>query len=131
MAIVLSGPAIAAWRAAGERWKVWSSRLVSASLRTGSKKADHLHVLSCYAPTWAASRAVKDVFLQDLEQALTAIPPDEPYILLGDLNARCDGTDDPWSRVRGSHGHGITNDAGNKLLAFLSMYKATVCNTWV
>ena len=27
--IVLSGPAIAAWRAAGERWKAWSSRLVS------------------------------------------------------------------------------------------------------
>ena len=85
VAIVLSGPAIAAWRVAGERWKAWSSRLVSEFLQTGSKKADHLHVLSCYAPTRVASRAVKDAFLQDPGQALTAIPPDEPYILLGDL----------------------------------------------
>ena len=32
VAIVLTGPAIAVWRAAGEQWKAWSSRLVSAQL---------------------------------------------------------------------------------------------------
>ena len=54
-AIVLSEPAITALRKAGEQWKAWSSRLVSTSMQTGSWKADHLHVLSCYEPTWAAS----------------------------------------------------------------------------
>ena len=70
LAIVLSGPTIAAWRAADEQWKAWSSRLVSTCLHTGSRKADHLHVLSCYAPSSAASRAAKDEFFEDLEQAL-------------------------------------------------------------
>ena len=87
VAIVLSGPAIHAWRAAGEQWKAWSSRLVSACLQTGRRKKDHIHVLSCYAPTRAASRDTKDEFFTDLEQALATIPSDESYILLGDLNA--------------------------------------------
>ena len=51
VALVLTGPAITAWRAAGQQWKAWSSRLISAHLRAGNKKDDHLHVLSCYAPT--------------------------------------------------------------------------------
>ena len=77
--------------------------------------------------------AAKDEFLHDLELALSAVPPNEPYILLRDLNARVgsrDGTDDPWSRVRGPHGYGLANDAGEELLMFLSMMEPTVCNTW-
>ena len=50
VALILTGPAIPAWRAAGQQWKAWSSRLISACLQSGSKN-DHLHVLSCYAPT--------------------------------------------------------------------------------
>ncbi len=42
VAIVLTGPAINAWRSGGNRWKAWSSRLVSASLKVGKRK---LHVL--------------------------------------------------------------------------------------
>ena len=127
VAIVLSGPA---WRTAGEQWKAWSSRLVSACLQTGSRKADHLHVLSCYAPTRAASRAAKDEFFRDLEHALASIPPEEPYILLGDFNARVgsrSGAHDLW---RGLDGYGECNDAGKELLAFLAAQEATVCNTW-
>ena len=63
VAILLSGPEIAVWRAAVEQWKARSSRLISAQLQAGSRKADHQHVLSCYAPTRAASRAVKDEIL--------------------------------------------------------------------
>ena len=88
VAIVLFVLAIHAWRAAGEQWKVWSSRLMSACLQTGRRKKDHIHVLSCYAPTRAASRDIKDEFFADLEQVLASIPSDEPYILLGDLHAR-------------------------------------------
>ena len=133
VAIVLSGPAIHAWRAAGEQWKAWSSRLVSACLQTGRRKKDHIHVLSCYAPTRAASRELKDEFFADLEQALATVPSDEPYIILGDLNARVgsrNDMDDTWEGVRGPHGYGETNDAGRELLTFLSTIEATVCNTW-
>ena len=123
VAIVLSGPAITAWRTAGEQWKAWSPRLVSACLQTGSRKADHLHVLSYYAPTWAASRAAKDEFFRDLEHALASIPPEEPYILLGDFNAHVgsrSGAHDLWDVVRGLDGYGECNDAGKELLAFLA-----------
>ena len=106
---------------------------MNTCLRIGKGKGNHLHVISCYAPTRAASHVQKDDFFQDLEQALTAIPTDEPYILPGDLNARDgsrDSTDDPWDRVGGPHGYGETNDAGEDLLKFFSINEATVCNTW-
>ena len=60
---------------------------------------------------------------------MSAIPTDEPYISLGDLNAHVGSRDDidyPWD----PHGYGETNDAGNDLLNFLSINEATVCNTW-
>ena len=47
-----------------------------------------LHVLSCYAPTFAASREEKDNFSSSLQEALNSIPSQECYVLLGDLNAR-------------------------------------------
>ena len=98
VAIVLSGPATKAWRLGGKQWKAWSSRLVTACVHMGKKNTDHLHIISCYAPTRAATRAQKDDFFQDLEQALITIPTTEPYIILGDLNAHVgsrDNNDDP------------------------------------
>ena len=123
---MLSGSATGAWRGAGEKWKAWSSRLVTAQLQPGKNKADRLHVLSCYR---AASRAENE----DLQQALDAIPSNESYVLLGDFNA-CVGSrhgqDDLWSLVRGPHGFGACNDAGGELLSFLSTNEAMICNTW-
>lgn len=130
VAIVLSGPAINAWKAGGSRWKAWSSRLVSASLMVGKIK---LHVLSCYAPTFAASREEKNSFFECLLHALAEIPSSEPFVMLGDFNARVGsraGIDDEWWHVRGPHGYGELNEAGKELLSFLSTNDATVCNTW-
>ena len=90
-------------------------------------------MLSCYAPTRAASREKKNGFFQDLEQTLSETPADEPYVLLGDLNARVGSTvtdSDMWGTVRGPHGYGECNDAGKELLTFLATSGATVCDTW-
>ena len=132
VAIVLSGPAVSAWRAAGERWKSWSPRLISAHLKTGKRRNDHLHIISAYAPTRAASREAKDKFFQDLDQVLSSIPSNEPYVLLGDFNAHVGSRDedDAWGRVRGPYGYGETNDAGTELLTFLAAQEVTICNTW-
>ena len=35
IAIVLSGPAVSACREGGSKWKAWSSRLVTATLKVG------------------------------------------------------------------------------------------------
>ena len=48
VAVVLSGPALKAWKDAGEQWKAWNSRLVSAQLRTGKREHGILRIVSCY-----------------------------------------------------------------------------------
>ena len=133
IAIVLSGLAVGAWKAGGSCWKAWSSRLVTATLKVGSGRCDFLHVFSCYAPTYAASREEKDNFFDSLQQALSAVSSEECYVMLRDFNAhvgsRVSG-DEEWWNERGPHGHGALNEAGRELLSFLSINEATVCNTW-
>jgi len=133
VAIVMSGPAVSAWKAGGSQWKAWSSRLVTATMETGKGKSGRLHILSCYAPTFAASREEKDKFFDLLQDALSAIPSGECYVMLGDFNARVGSRavdDDEWWYERGPHGYGELNEAGRDLLSFLSTNEATVCNTW-
>ena len=132
VAIVLSGPAVNAWSEGGSKWKAWSSRLFTATLKVGGWRSGCLHVLSCYAPTFAASREKKDAFLAKLQDALSAVPSDDNFAVLGDFNA-CVGSrgvdDERWYQ-RGPHGYDELNDAGRELLSFLSTNEATVCNTW-
>ena len=54
--IVLSGPTIQVWMNSGNQGKAWRARLVPATLDCG----ECFHVLSCYAPTFAAKREDKD-----------------------------------------------------------------------
>ena len=55
IAIVLTDWAIDAWKAAGRQCKAWSSSAASAYLQLGGRSRDKLQVVSCYAPTRAAS----------------------------------------------------------------------------
>ena len=107
VAIVLSGPAVDAWRAGGSQWKAWGSRLITATLEIGSGRSGRLHVLSCCAPTFAASREEKNSFFDLLQDALSSIPAEECYVMLGDFNA-CVGSravrDDEWWYERGPMG---------------------------
>lgn len=125
VALVLRGSALSAWKRGGKQWKAWSSRCVSACL-------GKLHVMSCYAPTRAASREDKEAFFQLLENFITSVPSKESYVVIGDFNARVGSRedDDMWAAVRGPHGLGMVNDAGRELLSFLSSHQATICNTW-
>ena len=99
------------------------------SVPTNRQEEEESYSCALYAPTRAASRDIKDEFFTDLEQPLVSIPSDEPYILLGDLNARVGSrrdTDDTWKGVRGPYGYGESNDMGRELLTFLSATEATV-----
>jgi hypothetical protein len=68
VSIVPQSPAVKAWKAGGNKWEAWSSRLVTATvtMEMGSGSANRLHVLSCYAPTFTASREEKDCFFASL-----------------------------------------------------------------
>ena len=103
----------------------------TATLVSGSGSSGCLHVMSCYAPTFAANRDEKDDIFTSLQQALSMIPLEENYVMLGNFNARVGSrVDEEWWYVRGPHGYGELKEAGRELLAFLSINKATVCNTW-
>ena len=134
VAIVLLPPIVSLWKSDGEQWKAWSPRIVSAHIKwMCGKRRTHLHIISCYAPTFVVSREEKNVFFDDLQQVLDEIPSDEPFVLLGDFNARVgtrQSTDDQSRSVRGPHGLSELNDAGKELLSFLSMNEVTICNMW-
>ena len=108
VAIVLTGEAMETWKVGGEQWKAKGSRLITATLKNGGGRHPHnLHVISCYAPTFAASREEKDHFNNDLQQALDEIPSNDMYVMLGDFNARVGSRSeegDHWGKVRGPHG---------------------------
>ena len=57
---------------------------MSVALSIGSNV---LHVVSCCAPTIAASKEEKDDFYSMLQEVLSFIPSQECYVLLGDFNA--------------------------------------------
>ena len=60
---VLSKEAVTAWKAGGEQWNAWGSRIVKVSLGSGKGSSSRIHILSCYAPPFAASRDDKDHFV--------------------------------------------------------------------
>ena len=62
VAIILTAHAITVWKAGGEQWRSWGSRIIKVSLGGGSRKTSRVHILSCYAPTFGASRAEKELF---------------------------------------------------------------------
>ena len=133
VALVLSAPAIAAWKSGGQQWQTWGSRIVKATLCSGKRPSEPLHVLSCYSPMFAACRETKEAFYDDLQSVLDEILAEETYVILGDFNARVrsrGAEDDQWQRVRGPCGLGVVNEAGADLLNFLLLNEATICNTW-
>ena len=65
VAIVLLGPAIDVRKRAGKQWKAWDPSAVSC-LPVGEGTNTKWDVVSCYAPTGAASRQEQDAFFQDL-----------------------------------------------------------------
>ena len=68
------------------------------------------HVFSYYAPTYAATREEGTSSFDTIQSALSGIPPQECYVMLGDFNARV-GSRRSEDDERGPHGHGILNEA--------------------
>ena len=55
-AIALSGPAMKAWKAGGEQWKAWGSRLVTATLQPGRANSDRIHIILLQAELLAEDK---------------------------------------------------------------------------
>ena len=118
VALVLRGQALVAWRRGGQQWKAWSLRCVSVVLQVDKRTVSRIQVVSCYAPTRAASREDKDAFFQELNIIISRVPSGGTYTILGDFNASVgsrESDDNDWSGVREPHRFGSVNDAGKEL----------------
>ena len=80
---MLSGLVKQAWRSGGEQWKSWGSMMIKAVLHCGRRSSDRIHVICCYAPTFSGSRTEKDNFFSNIQTAVTDVPIDEPFVILG------------------------------------------------
>ena len=67
------------------------------------------HLLSLYAPTFAANFGVKDAFYEKLDCDLTSVSAREELFLLGDLNARVGSDKRDLLDCLGSYGFGKIN----------------------
>ena len=142
--IVLDRYATVAWKKASETWEAVSSRIVTARLQIaqrgcrrcgGTRWTDHryLSLMSVYAPTAKAPPGIKAKFAADFQRTLDALPVGDVVLLLGDFNAHVgkrSSEDDVWREVRGLHGLGTCNEAGEQLLELCAINNLTIMNTW-
>ncbi|KAI8505331.1 hypothetical protein Bbelb_174400 [Branchiostoma belcheri] len=89
-----------------------------------------VNLLSVYAPTLQATSEVKDLFYEQLDSVLKAIPTSEHIFMLGDFNARVGADHESWYDVLGHHGIGKMNENGQRLLELCCYHKLSVTNTY-
>ena len=71
--------------------------------------------------------------MDDLQDTVDAAPSTDVLMLLGDFNARVGSSKDDsdvWQDVRGKHGVGECNAAGERFLEFCAVNQLTIMNTW-
>ena len=71
--------------------------------------------------------------MDDMQVTIDMVPVSDVLLLLGDLNAcigSCDSGEDPWRGVRGKHGLGECNRAGERILEFCAFNNLTIMSTW-
>ena len=51
-------------------------------------RSTYLSMVSVYAPTAKAPPGVKDKFIEELQDILDQVPPNDVLVVLGDFNAR-------------------------------------------
>ena len=86
-------------------------------------------MISAYVPTLDATDEDKDMFYDQLDTILIAIPESEKIFLLGDFNARVGRSADAWTGVIGRHGVGNGNDNGILLISKCAEHRLLITNT--
>ena len=95
----------------------------------------YVTMVSVYAPTFRASVEQKEQFFSDLQAKLDDVNEHDVLLLVGDFNARVGSSvrceEDPaWDGVRGLHGVGKMNEAGEVLLSFCALNEMAIMNTY-
>ena len=136
--IVLDPGMADSWRQGGEQWKPVRSRIVTVRLKLCEKAAGKSRTRSgpvynvVVSVTHRACQADKDKFYSDLQSVVDGVSGEGVLLIVGDLNAGVGSGKDgrgEWDAVRGRHGVGQTNEAGEVLLSWCSQNGLLVMNT--
>ena len=90
-------------------------------------KPFNITVIQVYAPTSNAEEAEVEQFYEDLQDLLELTPKKDTLFIIGDWNAKVGNQEIP--RVTGKFGHGVQNEAGQKLIEFCQENALLIANT--
>ena len=79
-------------------------------------KPFNITVIQVYALTSNAEVAEVEWFCEDLQDLLELTPPKDVLFIIGDWNAKVGSQETPG--VTGKFGHGVQNEAGQRLIVF-------------
>ena len=87
----------------------------------------NITVIQVYAPTSNAEDAEAERFFGDLQDLLEITPKKIVLFIIGDWNAKVGSQEIPG--VTGKFGHGIWNEAGQRLMEFFQENTLVIVNT--
>ena len=90
-------------------------------------KPFHITVIQVYALTTNAEEAEVEWFYEDLQDLLELTPKKDVLFIIGDWNTKVGHQETP--RVTGKFGHGVQNEAGQRLTEFCQENALVIANT--
>ena len=84
-------------------------------------------VIQVYAPTSNAEEAEVGRFYEDLQDLLELTPKKDVLFIIGDWNVNVGSQKTPG--VTGKFGHGVQNEAGQRLIEFYQENALVIANT--
>ena len=90
-------------------------------------KLFNITAIQVYAPTSNAEEAEVEWLYEDLQELAELIPPKKCLFHLGDWNAKVRSQEIPG--VTGKFGHGVQNEAGQRLIEFCQENTLVIAST--
>ena len=90
-------------------------------------KSFNITVIQVYAPTSNAEDTEVERFYEDLQDLLELTPKKDVIFIIGDWNAKVGSQETPG--VTGKFGHGMRNEAGQRLIEFCQENALVIANT--
>ena len=90
-------------------------------------KLFNIMVIQVYAPTSNAEEAEVEQFCEHLQDLLELTPKKDVFFIIGDWNAKVGSQETP--AVTGKFGHGVQNEAGQRLIEFCQENVLVIANT--
>ena len=90
-------------------------------------KPFNITVIQAYAPTSNSEEAEVERFYEDLQDLLELTPKKDVLFIIVDWNAKVGSQETPG--VTGKFGHGVRNEAGQRLIEFCQKDALVIANT--